>query len=279
MRLSDVMHRGVATVKPSDGLSLAVQVMAWSEVRHLPVLEGQRLVGLLSEHDLLRHRESAVSATVATAMSSPVHTAAPDEELPVAAHRMLDAGIGCLPVLEDGRLVGIVTRGDLLSLLGPPPERTTTLETRAWALMTTDPLSAHQDDYLLDAAGRMSSASVRHLPVVDSDGVVTGMLSDRDVRRVVGDLGAMLSDAEVRTRVSLARVGEVASRAPLTVRENTPLNAIAALMSRFRIGAVPVLDDAGRLTGIVSYLDVIGALTGERPARSAPERGAPLYPH
>ena len=38
MRLSDVMHRGVATVKPTDGLGLAVQVMAWSEVRHLPVL-------------------------------------------------------------------------------------------------------------------------------------------------------------------------------------------------------------------------------------------------
>lgn len=265
MKLGEVMRRGVTTVRPRDSLRLAGQIMAWAEVKHLPVVEHGRLVGVLSERDVLQHRDTSAGTDVAAVMTQPPLTASVDEDVQDATRRLVEEQIGCLPIVENEKLLGIVTRGDLLALnlqknpAGPMPNTT-----EAWSIMSTDPLVTYFDDYLLDALEKMNQASVRHLPVVDGDERCIGMLSDRDVRRAVGDLSAMVDEAEVRTRVSLSRVGDVASRAPVIVREHDTISEMAAMMSRFRIGAVPVVDSDGRLIGIVSYLDVIGALTGQR---------------
>lgn len=265
MKLGDVMRRGVTTVRPRDSLRLAGQIMAWAEVKHLPVVEHGRLVGVLSERDVLRHRDTDPSTEVSAAMTQPPLTASVDEDVQDATRRIVEERIGCLPVVDHEKLLGIVTRGDLLALnLQKAPAGAMPNTTEAWTIMSTDPLVTYFDDYLLDALEKMNQASVRHLPVVDGDERCIGMLSDRDVRRAVGDLSAMVDEAEVRTRVSLARVGDVASRAPVVVREHDTISDLSAMMSRFRIGAVPVVDSDRRLIGIVSYLDVIGALTGQR---------------
>lgn len=274
MKLGEVMRRGVTTVRPRDSLHLAGQIMAWAEEKYLPVVEHGRLLGVLSEHDVLRHRDEG--ADVATAMTQPALTASIDEEVQEATRRLVEERIGCLPVVDHEKLLGIVTRGDLLALsLQKETTKAMPNATAAWSIMSTEPLVTHFDDYLLDALQRMNQASVRHLPVIDGEERCIGMLSDRDVRRAVGDLSAMVDEAEVRTRVSLARVGDVASRAPIVVREHDTISELAAMMNRFRIGAVPVVDSDRRLVGIVSYLDVIGALTGQRIRPPTPSRHPP----
>lgn len=272
MKLGEVMRRGVTTVRPGDSLRLAGQIMAWAEVKHLPVVEHGRLVGVLSERDVLLHRDNTHGADVQSAMTQPARTASADETVVDGIRRLVEERIGCLPVVENGELRGIVTRGDLLALsLDVEHPQPMPNATAIWSIMTADPLVTRFDDYLLDALERMNHANVRHLPVVDGDYRCIGMLSDRDVRRAVGDLNAMVDEAEVRTRVSLARVADVASRAPVLVHEQDTISDVSALMGRFRIGAVPVVDQDERLVGIVSYLDVIGALTGQRRARTQPE--------
>lgn len=270
MKLGEVMRRGVTTVRPSDSLRLAGQIMAWAEVKHLPVVEHGRLIGVLSERDLLRHRDAPKGTDVAAAMTQPARTASVDEDVQEATRRIVEERIGCLPVVEGDKMLGIVTRGDLLALsLQSVPGEVSPNTTTAWSIMSPDPLVTYFDDYLLDALERMNQAGVRHLPVVDGEYRCIGMLSDRDVRRAVGDLSAMVDAAEVRTRVSLSRVGDVASRAPVVAHEEDTISEVSAMMSRFRIGAVPVVDADRRLVGIVSYLDVIGALTGQRTKPAA----------
>lgn len=270
MKLGEVMRRGVTTVRPSDSLRLAGQIMAWAEVKHLPVVDHGRLIGVVSERDLLRHRDEPATAEVSVAMTRPARTASPDDDIQEATRRLVEERIGCLPIVENNKLLGIVTRGDLLALSLQEDETTVSPNrTTAWSIMSSDPLVTYFDDYLLDALERMNQAGVRHLPVVDGEYRCIGMLSDRDVRRAVGDLSAMVDEAEVRTRVSLSRVGDVASRAPVTAKEEDTISDVAAMMNRFRIGAVPVVDADRRLVGIVSYLDVIAALTGQK-ARPSP---------
>ena len=112
-RVASLMSSPALTLDARRPLAEAQALFLRAGVRHLPVLgPGARLVGVLSDRDLLRDPEAP---TVADAMHSPALAAAPDATLHAAAQVMLDARVGCLPVVdEDGTVVGILTRSDLL---------------------------------------------------------------------------------------------------------------------------------------------------------------------
>ena len=128
MRVEQLMSVPPATVAPGDSLHIADGIMSMGVVRHLPVVKDGELVGLVSQSDVLRSpallaplfgmtvdSKAALRALrVEDAMSSPVFTIGPDASIQDAAARLLDHRVGCLPVLEEGRLVGIVTTSDLL---------------------------------------------------------------------------------------------------------------------------------------------------------------------
>jgi acetoin utilization protein AcuB len=119
MNVSDIMTSNVSTVRPDDLLATASQLMLWSGGRHLPVIESERVVGVLSEGDLFRARAESGPRLrlVREAMTSPVLSICPSDALSVAAGRMSARKIGCLPVIEHDKLVGIITTTDVLDAL------------------------------------------------------------------------------------------------------------------------------------------------------------------
>ena len=123
-------------------------------------------------------------------------------------------------------------------------------------LMSRQPITAAVDDNLMDAAARMADRNVRHLPVVDGDRHVVGMLSDRDVRTLVGDASRPLRPDDARVRLRSLRVGDAMTRDAFVVRENAPFPDVAKVFTEQKVGAVPVVDAADRLVGIISYVDV-----------------------
>lgn len=125
------MTREVATLGRNDQLTLADDVMRLGRIRHLPVLDddGQEVVGIVSQRDLFRgalagalgygeHAQRKVLDTlvVKEVMHPDVVTTAPDVPLAEAARVMMERKIGCLPVIENGRLAGILTEGDFVAL-------------------------------------------------------------------------------------------------------------------------------------------------------------------
>ncbi len=120
MNVKSIMSTEVMTIRPNDLLTTAAQVMLWSGGRHLPVVDGGELVGVLSEGDLFRARgETSASrrTLVREAMTKPVKTTTMNESIAIAARRMAVDKIGCLPVIGRGKLVGIVTTTDVLRAL------------------------------------------------------------------------------------------------------------------------------------------------------------------
>jgi CBS domain-containing protein len=258
MKVQDLLRgKRLLTVKGEDTLDLAVQLMAWGGLRHLPVLKDGRLIGLLSERDVLRAGRAARARLVRDEMSAPVQVATPDEDLSEVEERFVREKIGCMPVLDRGRLVGLLTPGDLLADELRRCESSSAGE-RVRDAMTPRPLFAATDDLLLDAAGRMASRGIRHLPVVDGNRHILGMLSDADVRTAVGDpRRALDSEEKVGHEVSRLRVADVMSAEPVVIQEDAPLDRAIDLLVAHRVGALPVVGAGGELVGVLSYLDVL----------------------
>ena len=130
LQVRGVMTKEVTTLKRNDQLSLANDIMQLGRVRHLPVLDDDgRLAGILSQRDLFRgalahalgygqraQRKMLDSLLVKEVMSSDVITTRPDTPLVEAARVLLDRKIGCLPVVEGEKLVGILTEADFVSI-------------------------------------------------------------------------------------------------------------------------------------------------------------------
>ena len=126
----DYMMSALTTIPQESSLLDAAMTMRRSTIRHLPVVDGERLVGIITERDVLRCSPSLLSeitqdeynaifenTPIARVMTRDPISVAPDSPIREAVALMMDRKMGCLPVVEGGRLVGILTRSDLLNVL------------------------------------------------------------------------------------------------------------------------------------------------------------------
>ena len=127
LRVRDIMGKSVVTISVSERLSTVEDIMTLGHVRHMPVVQGGKLVGVVSERDLLRASLSVLSehrgaerraflhvVEIARVMSAPPIVIGPDATIDEAALVMAEKKIGCLPVVEGSRLLGMVTETDVL---------------------------------------------------------------------------------------------------------------------------------------------------------------------
>jgi acetoin utilization protein AcuB len=114
MRIQDVMTDEIFSISPQESVLAARQMLRLHDIRHLVVLEGKEIVGVLSDRDLA---SQADDVRVADVMTRGVATISPRATLRQAAGKMEGRTIGCLPVMDRGKLAGIVTTSDLLRAL------------------------------------------------------------------------------------------------------------------------------------------------------------------
>jgi len=127
MRVKEWMSASPTAVGPKTSVSEARELMRRKVIRHLLVTEGERLVGIVTDRDIRLNLPSPATSlsvweinylltklTVGEVMTKAVITVEPERPIEEAARLMLEHRIGALPVVEDGRLEGILTETDLL---------------------------------------------------------------------------------------------------------------------------------------------------------------------
>ena len=117
--VSEFMTKDLVTVRESDDVALAESLLRLGGIRHLPVVRQGKLVGILTQRDILRSGSSgkpiARELPVSDVMTREPTTVRPAMGLAHAARLMLERKYGCLPVCdEEGTLVGIVTEADFV---------------------------------------------------------------------------------------------------------------------------------------------------------------------
>ena len=138
MRLREIMKTDVETISSSESASTALGRMKTRRIRHLVVTRGDEIVGILSDRDVRSVGSYRTVQTVGESMSKSVVTASPRTTLREAANLLRGRTIGCLPIVEKGRLVGIVTTTDLLELIGRGVERPTA-KSKRWVMKGRGP--------------------------------------------------------------------------------------------------------------------------------------------
>jgi len=124
-------------------------------------------------------------------------------------------------------------------------------------IMTRNPRTLGPESTVYDALALMADLEVRHLPIV-SEGALVGVISDRDLRPFAR---ASLEGPSARERLRV-RLSDVMSGDVLSIEEEDDVDTAIELFLENKIGAIPVVDPEGDLTGILSVLDVLRGAQG-----------------
>ncbi len=263
MRVREVMTSPVKTVHHLSSLPLAASLMELERIRHLPVVDDDaRVVGLVTHRDLLSAQISTLgplsadertsvqlAVPVAKVMRSDVWTIASEALVVSAARLMRDHRFGCLPVVDDGTLVGMVTESDILALVTdgvylPPPLRPLKVENA----MTLFPITISPQTNIADARAIMDRYRVRHLPVVDGARTV-GIVAAQDLRVAEAVYGA---HKEASAQVAVMLVGKEKA---YETHPEASLEDVLLEMSQLGLSAAMVVDGK-RLAGVLTTTDV-----------------------
>jgi acetoin utilization protein AcuB len=154
------------------------------------------------------------------------------------------------------------------------------MEDRVKAWMSGDPITATAEESALAAHERMIRFGIRHLPVIDGERRVVGVLAIDDLRSALpvgADLRAPIA-GDARGDASGWTVADLMTHAPDTLGPDDSLQHAAERMADRRIGCLPIVDGADRLAGILSETDVLRALATHLWAERLNAERAPVPP-
>ena len=250
--VKEVMSQRVVCVKQDDLVTKARSLMR-DRYRALPVLSDDKLVGIVTRGDILKITSSKTNIQVRGLMSKNLVTTSPDEDLRDAARRLVESSVRQLPVVEDGKLLGIISSVDVLAAFiehGYTPVRKNVGE-----IMSTNVTYCEVRDEISTIWDRMCASGFAGLPVLKK-GEVIGIITRRDILHH----GSVRLSKESGSR-KLVRVEKAMRTPPITVTPEETTDDVARIMIKRDIARLPVAKGS-KLEGIVDIEDILKAYIG-----------------
>lgn len=133
--------------------------------------------------------------------------------------------------------------------------------------MTNDVITVKADTSLLKCRSLMKEKNIRRVPVVDDENHVIGIISDRDVKGASPSKATALEVHEMQYLLAEIKAKDIMTPSPVTVKPDTTVENAAVLMVDRKIGGLPVVNDDGRLVGIITDQDIFKVLIDITGAR------------
>lgn len=182
---------------------------------------------------------------VSTAMTKDPITVSPNITVGKAADIMLENRISNLPVVENGELVGIITKTDLLDVCKCKPYR----ELKVKDAMSTEIITIGPTDSLLHARRIMVDTRIGRLPVMDDD-ILVGIITARDVAKAIIAYRKIVPDKYKSSRIRNLLVQDIMVQNVRTVSANLSISEVTEKLISYGFGGFPVMND--ELEGLIT---------------------------
>lgn len=275
--VADVMVPAPIVVEVPGSRNDAINIMVRNKLTGLPVVRASdgKLMGIVSRRDLFRNFDEDQLSLI---MKKVCETISPNMTVEEAANIFSEKRIHRLPVVEDGKLVGIVTPTDMLHIV--KKMKTTML---AEDVIRTTCVTSYEDEPLSYTIPAMRISDSSANPVLDAHGKLVGIITDRDLfsdqvknseaLRVLGipNIGNLAGCRNVLPLFFSAtdkylsenkKVKDFMIKNPYTVFKKTGLSEVARIMLTKDFGQMPVHDTKDELLGMIYDIDVLCAISG-----------------
>ena len=258
MQIKNLMSEDIITVDKDQNLSDALKLFRKHNVSRLPVVNHKELVGIISERDIAKKLGSSKSESmpasrfhISSVMVKDVITVPETMQLGEVAKIMLEKGIGSVPVIRDGEMVGIVSKADLVTLaVGIAFDKIAVKE-----IMTKDVVSVAPTDRLVHARRQMMDANVGRLPVIDDEELV-GMITSKDLMRAYIDFRKNVPEKYQKTQIKEIFVEDIMSSNPSYVSKEMSITEVSKIMMETGYNGLPVVEE-GKVVGIITQTDIL----------------------
>jgi CBS domain-containing protein len=260
------MTSPVITISPDTSLSEARKIINQEHIRALPVMDGDRLVGIITRRGLLRLDVSFLSDVAANSntilaeekignvMTDNPITISPQALIPKAARIMLENKITALPVVEDDKLVGILTNSDIMRfIIAESPSLNKTIPIDHY--MTNEVVTIEPDTSLLEAHRLMGVKRIRSLPVL-KDNELIGIITRTDLMSSDPSRAMTQHSRDFSMKILTQPVEKLMTKELITTSPELPLTEAARLMLENKIHCLLVLDSEQQLIGIITESDL-----------------------
>lgn len=259
MNVGEIMTEGAVKVKEGDFITHARQLMRDYLLRGLVVVdEENRLVGMLNDQDIMRITSTRSDVTVGGyARQSP--TVTPDMDVVKAAKLMVQSKQNRVPVVKsttDHTVVGVLSDVDILKKVELPRSVSKTIE----AVMTKKVKTCSPDERISKIWNYMMETDYTGIPVVSKKGDPIGMITRRDIIKS-GILRMSIEDERATRPNESPKVERIMSTPAYTLLENDSVKSAIEMIIRHDIGRVTVVDEQGKISGIVDRQDLLESFT------------------
>ena len=258
MQIKNLMSEDLITIDKDQNLSDALKLLRKHNVSRLPVTNNKELVGIISERDIANKLGSskyesmpASRLHVSSVMVKDVFTVPQTMQLDDVAKLMLENGIGSVPVMDDGKMVGIVSKADFVTLaVGIAFEKYFVKELMSKELTVVSP-----SERLVHARRQMIESKVGRLPVVE-DEELKGMVTSKDLMRAFIDFRKKVPEKYQKSQIKEVLVEDIMSSNPTFTSKEATISEVAKIMMETGYNGLPVVED-DNVVGIITQTDIL----------------------
>ena len=259
LRVRDVMSRDPVTASPEETLGDILGKMRRHDIHEVPIVKGKEIAGLVTMAGIMR-RKAVPPGTNAMNLAQPAPEVSPGDDLPSVSERMLQGGFRALPVCERKKLVGILSRTDIVRAIAQLHEFS---DARVATVLTPSPQVVRENDPVVHAIRLMQSLGERTVPVVNDKGKLVGVVGQKDVAGLFARPKTKAQTGEIageKEKLGIEVKGVM--RYPVvTIGPDATVDRVAELMLKHDVSSVVVVDGETP-TGIVTKLDLIELVAG-----------------
>ncbi|WP_407432869.1 CBS domain-containing protein [Methanobrevibacter sp.] len=258
MQIKNLMSTSLITIDKDQSLADALKLLRKNRISRLPVLNNKELTGIISERDIAKKLGSskyesmpASRLHVSSVMVKDIISVPQSMRLAEVANIMLENGIGSVPVIDDGKMVGIVSKADFVTMaIDGEYDNICTKE-----IMTKDVISVSPSERLIHARRVSIDAKVGRLPVIDDEELV-GMITSKDLMRAFIDFRKKVPERYQKSQIKEVLVEYIMSRNPLVVTKDHSISDVAKIMIETGYNGLPVVED-DKVIGIITQTDIL----------------------